>query len=163
MITFEVIYPCSSFLTMSPVEVIGKSSHPWTKIGPWEIWMKFYICNFQMDFNDWWLRYPLWNYANINVTGLHWWLVNIGSGNGLALSGSKPLPDPMLAQISPYGISRPQWVNFINCVMAYAKQTLGCQWSEVPGLITLFNFDRYSRVYHCSFTLWCLLQIKINR
>ena len=25
----------------------------------------------------------LWNCPNMNVTGLHWWSVNIGSGNGL--------------------------------------------------------------------------------
>ena len=32
--------------------------------------------------------------------GLHWWSVNIGSGNGLVPSGNKPLPEPMLTQIS---------------------------------------------------------------
>ena len=29
----------------------------------------------------------------------HWLLVNIGSGNGLVLSGNKPLPEPMLTRI----------------------------------------------------------------
>ena len=28
-----------------------------------------------------------------------YWYVNIGSGNGLVLSGNKPLPEPMLTQI----------------------------------------------------------------
>ena len=55
--------------------------------------------NFQTDSSDWWLRYLLWNYPNMNVTGLHWWSVNIGSGNGLVPSGTKPLPEPMLTQI----------------------------------------------------------------
>ena len=32
--------------------------------------------------------------------GLNWWSVNIGSGNGLVPSGNKPLPEPMLTQIS---------------------------------------------------------------
>ena len=32
--------------------------------------------------------------------GLHWWSVNTGSGNGLVPSGNKPLPEPMLTQIS---------------------------------------------------------------
>ena len=36
----------------------------------------------------------------MKVTGLHWWSVNIGSGNGLVPSGNKPLPEPMLTQIS---------------------------------------------------------------
>ena len=34
----------------------------------------------------------------VNATG-PWWLLNIGSGNGLVLSGIKPLPEPMLTQI----------------------------------------------------------------
>ena len=37
---------------------------------------------------------------NINVSWLHWWSFNIGSGNGLVPSGNKPLPEPMLTQIS---------------------------------------------------------------
>ena len=36
-----------------------------------------------MDFSGWWLRHLWWNCPNIDVTGLHWWSVNIGSGNGL--------------------------------------------------------------------------------
>ena len=42
----------------------------------------------------------VWNCPNMNVTGLHWWSVNIGSGNGLVPSGNKPLPEPVLIQIS---------------------------------------------------------------
>ena len=70
---------------------------------------------------------------NMNVIGLLWWSVNIGSGNGLVPSGTKPLPEPMLTQISvaiwchyatmsqlnqwwqrsmmTNGIARLQWVN----------------------------------------------------
>ena len=62
--------------------------------------MKFKICNFQTDFSDCWLRNLLWNCPNMNVTGLNWWSVNIGSGNGLVPSGNKPWPEPMLTQIS---------------------------------------------------------------
>ena len=71
-----------------------------THISPWEIWMKFWIYNFQTDFSDWCLRHLLWNWPNMNVTGLHWLSVNIGLGNGLVPSGNKPLPEPMLTQIS---------------------------------------------------------------
>ena len=46
------------------------------------------------------LGHLLWNCPNMNVTGLHWWSVNIDSGNGLVPSGNKPLPEPMLTQIS---------------------------------------------------------------
>ena len=57
-----------------------------------EINMKLYICNFQMDFSDWWLRHLLWNYLNMNVIGLHWWSVNIGS----------------------LGVTRPEWVKVLT-------------------------------------------------
>ena len=32
----------------------------------------------------------------MNATGPHWWCVIIGSGNGLVLSGNKPLPEQSL-------------------------------------------------------------------
>ena len=68
-----------------------------------------------MDFIDWRLKHLLWNCPNMNVSGLHWWSVNIGSGNGLVPSGNKPLPEVMLTQIlSPYGVTRPQWVNSLT-------------------------------------------------
>ena len=40
-------------------------------------------------------------------------LINIGSGNGLVPPGTKPLSEPMLTKCyrTPYGITRPQWVN----------------------------------------------------
>ena len=69
-------------------------------IGPWSIWMKCFTCNCQTDFSDWWFRHLLWNCLNMNVTGLHWWSVNIGSGNGLVPSGNKPLPEPRSTQFS---------------------------------------------------------------
>ena len=54
----------------------------------------------QDDLSDWWLRYRLWNCAQINITGPHWWKVNIGSGDGLVPSGIKPLLELMLTQIN---------------------------------------------------------------
>ena len=35
----------------------------------------------------------------MNATRPHWYLVNIGLGNGLVPSGNNPLPEPMLTQI----------------------------------------------------------------
>ena len=57
-------------------------------------------CNSPSDFSDWRLRHLLWNCPNMNVSWLHWWSVNTGSGNGLVSSGNKPLPEPKLTQIS---------------------------------------------------------------
>ena len=40
----------------------------------------------------------MWNCSQVNATRPHWWLVNIGSGNGLVPSGNTPLPEPILTQ-----------------------------------------------------------------
>ena len=48
---------------------------------------------------DIYLDHILWNWASVIATRPHWWTVNIGSGNGLVLSGNKRLPEPMLTQI----------------------------------------------------------------
>ena len=48
----------------------------------------------------------------LNGRRAHWWLVSIGSGNGLVPSGSKPFPESMLTRFyDAYGITRPHWVN----------------------------------------------------
>ena len=52
-----------------------------------------------MNFCHWRLRHLLWIFSNMNVSGLHLWSVNIGSGNGLVPSGNKPLLEPILTQI----------------------------------------------------------------
>ena len=40
------------------------------------------------------------NCSQVNATEACWWDVDIGSGNGLVPSGNKPLPEPILTQIS---------------------------------------------------------------
>ena len=81
-------------------------------ISPWEIYMKFLMNHFQANVSHYWLRYLKWTCPQMNVTGLYWWYINIGSGNSLVPSGNKPLPEPMLTQIRVANvITRPQWVN----------------------------------------------------
>ena len=53
--------------------------------------------NFHTHIKVRYLGHFLWNY---HQTRPRWWLVDIGSGNGLVPSGNKPLPEPMPAQIS---------------------------------------------------------------
>ena len=69
---------------------------------------------------------------SVIVTGLPWWWVNIGSGNGLVPSENKPLPEPMLTQI--YGITRPQWVN---------------PWS-LPRLFLQFENNHFVSSFKCT-------------
>ena len=39
----------------------------------WEIWMKFYMSDFEINFGDWWLSYLSWTWCQMSVTGRHWW------------------------------------------------------------------------------------------
>ena len=65
---------------------------------------------FKQIFSNWWLRQLLWNCPIMNVTGLYWWSVNIGSGNGLVPWGkSHFLSQCCPRSLSPYGVTRPQW------------------------------------------------------
>ena len=57
------------------------------------------ISNVKTQNAELWLWHSLWNCTQVNATELHWWEVNIGSGNGLVLSGNKLLLKPMLIQV----------------------------------------------------------------
>ena len=58
-----------------------------------------WLYDFETHFDDWYLDYFLWDYSQMNTTGLHWYWANISLGNGLVPPGNKPLPDQMLTQI----------------------------------------------------------------
>ena len=64
---------------------------------PREIWKQFYKYIIAILSNS----YEI-------ATEPHWWWVSIGSGNGLVVTGNKPLPQLMMTQI--YVVTRPQWV-----------------------------------------------------
>ena len=80
--------------------LINNEALMFNSLAPGRFEYNFIYVIFRTDFNDWWLRHLLWNCPHMIVTGLHWWSVNIGSVNGLVPSGNKPLPEPMLTQIS---------------------------------------------------------------
>ena len=76
----------------------------WPKGDAVVISSNFHIKNLYLHF--------LWNYSCVNVTRPHWWLVNIGWGNGLVVSGNKPLTDPMVTQILvTIYVTKQQWDN----------------------------------------------------
>ena len=76
------------------------------------------VAPFETHISDWYLNYLSVNphpLPLLHGTGPLWWLVNIGSGNGLVLSDYKPLPELMLTKfydLTAYGVTRPQWVNY---------------------------------------------------
>ena len=61
------------------------------------MWLWSWINNFYTDSKDRDLDHFLWNGPQVNVRKPHWWLVNIGSGNGLGLTGTMSLPEPILS------------------------------------------------------------------
>ena len=82
----------------------------WHGAAKWEVAQWEYCEQFNSlasDKFEWNFRYVIFKWilvtdgwgSDMNVTGLHWWSVNIGSGDGLVPSGNKPLPEPMLTQI----------------------------------------------------------------
>ena len=71
----------------------------------------------------------------MSVTGLHWWSINIGSGNGLV----------------PYGVTRPQWVN-----SSRLRYTYICQYPR-PSLIPLNYLNQCWLIFN-----WTLSSNKYN-
>ena len=75
----------------------------------WEIQSQSSINNFRTHIKDRYLDYFLWNRLRVHSTKPHWWYVNIGSGNGLVLSGNRPLRNRCFSRsTSPYCVTRPQ-------------------------------------------------------
>ena len=56
------------------------------------------------------LQHVLWICPHVNAGRPHWWLVSIGSGNGLVPSSNKPLPGPMLWLYNLYKLHGPDAV-----------------------------------------------------
>ena len=85
------------------------------------------ICNIAKVISNLHQWYTSWAFlvklpsSKSHKTSPYWCLANIGSDNGLVPPGNKPLPEPMLTIfISPYGVIRPQKVNFISYVSNWA-------------------------------------------
>ena len=78
------------------------------------IWLQSQISKFQTHFKDTYLKYFLWNCNQVNATTSHRSLVSIGSGNGLVPSGNNHyLSQCWHRSMSPYGVTRPQWVKVL--------------------------------------------------
>ena len=69
-------------------------------------------CNLKTETLEYVDEYLLWNGSQANAAEQLWWQVNIGSGNGLVLSGNKPLPEPMLSQIYEQKKKKKLWTSF---------------------------------------------------
>ena len=85
---------------------------------PLGIWLQSQIRKFQTHFSNKYLKYFLWNSYQVNATTPHWSLVNIGSGWPRSLT--------------PYGITRPQWVKTWAKWLSFLLTTLS---NTLPGII----------------------------
>ena len=102
--------PLSEPMTVSFLIHIGISRPQWVNaslsfiishctLTHYPLRLLFQMCKFQTQPGDRYHEYPSKQCPTIKASESHWWLVNIGSGNGLVPSGNKPLPEPMLTPI----------------------------------------------------------------
>ena len=80
------------------------------------MWQWFQMWKFQTQLADWYLHNSRTHYLGMNARRPPWWEVNTGSGNGLVLSGRKPLLEPMLSQIYVITshIELQHWLNILT-------------------------------------------------
>ena len=93
----------------------------------------------------------------MNATGVYWWRLNNGSGNGLVLSGNKPLAEPMLTQIYA-AIWRQQAMMSWERILPYLLWIVR-QYNSIYVLVpwpTEFVFSQ-ALVYWFKPTLLCLV------
>ena len=65
---------------------------------PCMTWLRWVDSSSKLHAHNFKVTSLVWNQwtevSLVIVSGYYWWLVNIGSGNGLVLSANKPLPEP---------------------------------------------------------------------
>ena len=107
-----------------------------SQVNSWEIWMKSGYVIFQLI-----LVIDGWGISE-EVTRPHWWVVSFDSCNGLVSSGNKPLPEPILLRsVSPYGVTRPQWVN------SNTRYNQECTYRQVIS-VTCVSTDKDPYMWH---------------
>ena len=106
---------------------------------------EIYICNFQMDFSDWWLGHLLRNDPCINATGINWWSVNIASGSVLVPSGNKPLTYwPIQTESRRLYVKSSTFTRQQRDLMESARLMLAlCQKRHYDDVIKWNHFPRY--------------------
>ena len=84
------------------------------------------------------LRFFLWNCPHVNAKRPHLWLVNNVSGNGLMLSGIKPLPEPMLTHVY---------------LAIWHHQTTMCKMHHI-NVLFYYHDSSWSIKYCCDTVFW---------
>ena len=84
----------------------------------WLVYKKYLSSHEQTSVHDLYFEHFLLTWPHLNATRPQWWLVNIGSGNGLLSSGNKPLPDPKVTQIY-VAINSLQYVNAGSAILFF--------------------------------------------
>ena len=98
-------------------------------IGPWGIGLQSQISKFQTHSNNKYLKYFLWNCYQVNVTTPHWSLVQVMAWCHQATSHYLSLCWPR--SLSPYDVTRPQWIKMFQLHLgAYLVPSL-CEFSPI--------------------------------
>ena len=84
-------------------------------------------CNFQANFSDWWLWW-------MSLVISHWWYVNIGFAMVLCCQATSHYQNQCFTRfMSSYGITRPEWINYIQNIYRYQPYNFtSCSTDQCP-------------------------------
>ena len=115
-----------------------------------------FVSKFQIDFDDWWLRYLLRNCPRAIFTRLRSWSVNSGSGNGLVSSGHY-LSQCWPSSMSLYGVTRPNVCQGLLCLQhglrGSSSKWLTHDWLKSALVFALFVVLPYELCAGCKISL----------
>ena len=115
-----------------------------------------FVSRFQIDFDDWWLRYLLRNCPRAIFTRLRSWSVNSGSGNGLVSSGHY-LSQCWPSSMSLYGVTRPNVCQCLLCLQhglrGSSSKWLTHDWLKSALVFALFVVLPYELCAGCKISL----------
>ena len=141
-------------------------------LSPWQIWQAFSIVTriLTVKLLSSECRRSWQNLTKMNATKPHWWEVNIYSGNGLVLSGVKPLPDPMLTQFcatkrqawEQLDKKLPEWGGTFDNAYKFFKMITGIlphakylkSFKNLNIVIPAYGVTRVNELIHYAKTKW---------
>ena len=104
-----------------------------------------------------------WIFCKVAKNEWHRWQLHIGSVDRLLSSRNRPLTEPILIQISPYGINRPHWIHWVYSVGSHSPEV--CTKLILPVLLKVrFLVNHHAKYLHRRITKTkpCPIQLAVN-
>ena len=127
----------------------GREISTFSKISPWDIWMKYPVSNFQANFSDWWLRY----FCEITLIWMSQDLTDDDKSTLVQVMAwchqatSHYLSQCWPRSMSPYSITRPQWVKSSTITPVWPQQNQHKLWAYLTGPAVLRNWvDKTNKI-----------------